>query len=172
VVSAFPEDNVPSSHSVCVYNGSRNYRTFLVCSACGATHTESGKLYRKVKHRGPPKSFLTPTAKACPLRRRSRRLQGRGAPHTEHGLGVLNGKVCVLTRACAPSISRGASRRPPPVSPAVSPRPPSGSFRTPQTDAPVSARAKRLCSCTSVCVCSARRGGYPVTERYINAYYS
>ena len=40
------------------------------------------------------------------------------------------------------------SRRPPPVSP----RPPSGSFRTPQTGAHVSARARRLYSCTSVCV--------------------
>ena len=46
-------------------------------------------LYRKVKHRSPPKSFLTPTAKSRPVRRRSRRLQGRQAPHTEHGLGVL-----------------------------------------------------------------------------------
>jgi len=49
------------------------------------------------------------------------------------------------------------SRRPPPVSP----RPPSGSFHTPQTGAPVSARARRLYSCTSVCVCSARRGCHP-----------
>jgi len=60
-----------------------------ICSADGSTHTESNKLYRKIKHRSPPKSFLTPTAKARPARRRSRRLQGRRAPHTEHGLGVL-----------------------------------------------------------------------------------
>ena len=60
-----------------------------LCSACGSTHTESGKLYCKVKHRSPPKSFLTPTAKARPVRRRSRRSQGRGAPHTEHGLGEI-----------------------------------------------------------------------------------
>jgi len=60
-----------------------------LCSAGGSTHTESNKLYRKVKHRSPPKSILTPTAKSRPVRRRSRRLQGRRAPHTEHGLGVL-----------------------------------------------------------------------------------
>jgi len=60
-----------------------------LCSADGSTHTESNKLYRKVKHRSPPKSILTPTAKARPVRRRSRRLQGRRAPHTEHGLGVF-----------------------------------------------------------------------------------
>ena len=34
-----------------------------ICSADGSSHTESNKLYRKVKHRSPPKSFLTPTAK-------------------------------------------------------------------------------------------------------------
>jgi len=64
-------------------------RSPFLCSACGSTHTESGKLYRKVKHRSPPTDFLTPTAEARPVRRRSRRSQGRGAPHTEHGLGVL-----------------------------------------------------------------------------------
>jgi len=53
------------------------------------------------------------------------------------------------------------SRRPPPVSPAVSPRLPSGSFCIPQTGAPVSARARRLYLSTSVCVCSARRGCHP-----------
>jgi len=37
----------------------------------------------------PPKSFFTPTAKARPTRRRARRSQENGAPHTEHGLGVL-----------------------------------------------------------------------------------
>jgi len=51
----------------------------------------------------------------------------------------------------------------PPVSPPVSLWPPSGSFRIPQTGAPESARARRLCSCTRVCVCPARRGCYPVT---------
>ena len=60
----------------------------------GSTHTEGGKLYRKVKHRSPPKSFLMPTAKARPVRQRSRRSQGRGAPHTEHGLGGLLGWGC------------------------------------------------------------------------------
>jgi len=64
-----------------------------LCSACGSTHTESAKLYRKVKHRSPPKSFLTTTAKARPVRRRSRRSQRRGAPHTEHGLGVAKKKI-------------------------------------------------------------------------------
>jgi len=68
--------------------GSVTPRPNTVCSACGSTHTESGKLYRKVKHRRPPKSLLTPTAKTRPIGRRSRRSQGRGAPHTEHGLGV------------------------------------------------------------------------------------
>ena len=33
-----------------------------LCSADGSTHTESNKLYRKVKHRYRPKSFSTPTA--------------------------------------------------------------------------------------------------------------
>ena len=74
----------------------------LVCSADGSTHTESNKLYRKVKHRSPPKSFLTPTAKARPVRRRSRRLQGRRAPHTEHGLGVL----LAFTRASSTDSTR------------------------------------------------------------------
>jgi len=41
----------------------------------------------------------------------------------------------------------------PPVSPAVSPRPPSGSFRIPQMGAPVSARARRLCIRAPACVC-------------------
>ena len=35
-----------------------------LCSAFGSTHTESGKLYRKVKHRSPPKVLLTPTVEA------------------------------------------------------------------------------------------------------------
>ena len=30
-----------------------------MCSACGSTHIESGKLYRRVKHRSPPKSLLS-----------------------------------------------------------------------------------------------------------------
>jgi len=74
-----------------------------MCSACGSTHTESGKLYRKVKHRSPPKSLLTPTAKARPIRRRSRRSQGRGAPHTEHGLGALKGEdsACMIAETAS-----------------------------------------------------------------------
>jgi len=65
-----------------------------ICSADGSTHTESNKLYRKVNHRSRPKSLLTPTAKARPVRRRSRRLQGRRAPHTELGLGEKSLSMC------------------------------------------------------------------------------
>ena len=38
----------------------------------------------------PTKTVFTPTAtKRAPIRRRSRRWQRRGEPHTEHGLGVV-----------------------------------------------------------------------------------
>jgi len=75
-------------------------RRLALCSACGSTHTESGKLYHKVKHRSPPKSFLTPTAKARPVRRRSRRSQERGAPHTEHGLEEFVTRYCSRQGYC------------------------------------------------------------------------
>jgi len=77
-----------TNEHVSSHRDSKSKKMLTLCSACGSTHTESGKLYRKVKHRSPQKSFLTPTAKARPVRRRSRRSQGRGAPHTEHGLEV------------------------------------------------------------------------------------
>ena len=104
----------------------RHRRWSSLCSACGSTHTESGRLYRKVKHRSPPKSYLTPTAKARPIRRRSRRSQGRGAPHTEHGLGVLgltlNPRARVnlggLTRL-TPGSPIGRSRRRQRVNPSI-----------------------------------------------------
>jgi len=81
--------NLSFDHEPLFYFLFKYVSSVSLCSVCGSTHTESGKLYRKVKHRSPPKSFLTPTAKARPVRRRSRRSQGRGAPQTEHGLGVL-----------------------------------------------------------------------------------
>ena len=62
-----------------------------ICSADGSTHTESNKLYRKVKHRYRPN--LSPRQRPRPnramIRQRSRRRQRRGEPHTEDGLGVL-----------------------------------------------------------------------------------
>jgi len=63
-----------------------------MCSASESTHTESGKLYRKVKHRPRPKVSSRQRPKRAPTKRRSpRRLRRRG-PHTEHGLGVLSRK--------------------------------------------------------------------------------
>ena len=62
----------------------------LLCSADGSTHTESNKLYRKVKHRY-PQIFLHANGqrpKRAMIRQRSRRRQRRGETHTEHGLGV------------------------------------------------------------------------------------
>ena len=61
-----------------------------ICSADGPTHTESNKLYRKVKHRHRPNlsPHQRPTAKAASIWQRSRRRQRRGEPHTEHGLGT------------------------------------------------------------------------------------
>ena len=61
----------------------------LECSADGSTHTESNKLYRKVKHGARPNLSSRQRPKRAPIRRRSRRRQRRGAPHTEHGLGVF-----------------------------------------------------------------------------------
>ena len=60
------------------------------CSASGPTHTESGKLYRKVKHRARPKVTSRHRPKRAPTKRRSPRPLRRRAPHTEHGLGVLS----------------------------------------------------------------------------------
>ena len=59
-----------------------------ICSADGSTLTESNKLYRKVKHRARPNLSSRQRPKRPPIRRRSRRRQRRGEPHTEHGLGV------------------------------------------------------------------------------------
>jgi len=64
------------------------------CSASGSTHTESGKLYRKVKHRARPNSCPQARPKVssrqrpkrASTKRRSLRWQRRRAPHTEHGL--------------------------------------------------------------------------------------
>jgi len=62
-----------------------------LCSACGSTHTESGKLYRKVKHRSPPKSFLTPTAKARPDQAALATFAGaRGTTWPLHDIGITN----------------------------------------------------------------------------------
>jgi len=55
----------------------------------GQPHTESNTLYRKVKHRARPNRSSRQRPKRAPIRRRSRRRQRRGEPHTEHGLGVL-----------------------------------------------------------------------------------
>ena len=60
----------------------------ILCSADGSTHTESNKLYRKVKHRARPNLSSRQRPKRAPTRRRSRRRQRREEPHTEHGLGV------------------------------------------------------------------------------------
>jgi len=60
-----------------------------LCSADESTHTESNKLYRKVKHRARPNISSRQRPKRAPIRRRSRRRQRRGEPHTEHGLGSL-----------------------------------------------------------------------------------
>jgi len=62
-----------------------------LCSADGSTHTESYKLYRKVKHRYRPKKKCHANGqrtKRAMIRQRSRSRQRRGEPHTEHGLGV------------------------------------------------------------------------------------
>jgi len=64
-------------------------RVSNVCSADGSTHTESNKLYRKVKHRSRPNLSSRQRPKRAPIRRRSRRRQRRGELHTKHGLRVL-----------------------------------------------------------------------------------
>jgi len=58
-------------------------------AADGSTHTESNRLYRNVKHRARPNPSSRQHPKRAPIRRRLRRRQRRGKPHTEHGLGVL-----------------------------------------------------------------------------------
>ena len=64
------------------------YIYIYLCSADGSTHTESNKLYRKVKDRALSNLSSRQRPKRAPIRRRSRRRQRRGEPHTEHGLGV------------------------------------------------------------------------------------
>jgi len=59
-----------------------------MCSASGSTHTESGKLYHKVKHQASAKVSSRQHSKRAPTKRRSPRRLRRRAPHTEHGLGV------------------------------------------------------------------------------------
>jgi len=59
-----------------------------MCSASGSTHTESGKLYRKVKHQARPKVSSRQRPKRAPTDRQSPRRLRHRAPHTEHGLGV------------------------------------------------------------------------------------
>jgi len=61
-----------------------------VCLASGSTHTESGKLYRKVNHRARPKVASRQRPKRASTQRPSPRRLRRRAPHTEHGLGVLS----------------------------------------------------------------------------------
>ena len=60
----------------------------FICSADGSIHTVSNKLYRKVKHRAYPNLSSRQRPKRALIRRRSRRRQRRGEPHTEHGFGV------------------------------------------------------------------------------------
>jgi len=54
----------------------------------GSTHTESGKLYRKVEHRARSKVCSRQRPKRAPTKRRSPRRLRRRAPHTEQGFGV------------------------------------------------------------------------------------
>jgi len=61
-----------------------------LCPAGGSTHTESGTLYHKVKHRARPKVCSRRRPKRTPTKRRSTRRLRRRAPHTEHSLGVLS----------------------------------------------------------------------------------
>ena len=61
-----------------------------MCSASGSTHTVSGKLYRKVKHRASPKVSSRQRPKRALTKRRSPRRLRHRAPHTGHGLGVLS----------------------------------------------------------------------------------
>jgi len=60
-----------------------------LCSADGSTYTESNKLHRKAKHRARPNLSSRQRPKRAPIRRRSRRRQRCGEPHTGHGLGVI-----------------------------------------------------------------------------------
>ena len=67
-----------------------------LCSADGSTHTESNKLYRKVKHRACPNLSSRQRPKRAPIRQRSRRWQRRGESHIEHGLG----EACRIVSGC------------------------------------------------------------------------
>jgi len=65
-----------------------------LCSADGSTHTESNKLYRKVKHRYRPNisSRQRPTAKARHDQAAlAASAEARGATHRARALGVLLG---------------------------------------------------------------------------------
>jgi len=66
-----------------------------LCSADGSTHTESNKLYRKVKHRYRPKSFSTPTA------------NGQIAPWSGSARGVGRGAGSHTPSTASESIVRG-----------------------------------------------------------------
>jgi len=76
---------------------SPSVKPMYICSADGSTHTESNKLYRKVKDRARPNLSPGQRPKRAPIRRHSRRRQRRGEPHTEHGLGVLYSYACMYT---------------------------------------------------------------------------
>ena len=56
----------------------------VLCSADGSTHTESNKLYRKVKHRSRPNFSSRQRPKRAPIRRRSR---SGGARDVSRGAG-------------------------------------------------------------------------------------
>jgi len=78
-VSAFPEDNVRSSHSVCVETGSRNYRTVPVLTRVGTTGLFRSLNACKPKHSGtalsssPPFDILTVlTVSPCPASQNTR----------------------------------------------------------------------------------------------------
>jgi len=60
----------------CTFSCIRNHTP--LCLADGSTHTESRKLYRKVKHRARPNTSSRWRPKRAPTRRRSRRRQRRG----------------------------------------------------------------------------------------------
>jgi len=71
--------------------GAGSTRTRCLCARrVGPTHTESGTLQRKVKHRALPKVYSRQRPNHAPTKRRSPRCLRRRAPHTEHGLGVLS----------------------------------------------------------------------------------
>ena len=95
-VSAFPEDDVRSSHLVCVYNGSLNYRTFF----CGLS----------IDSRIVPSRFPNPdTAVECTaglgLTRggdmRQRLALSSGSAEAVRDLTFTDGVYAKGTRACA-----------------------------------------------------------------------